>query len=480
VTLLVAGLENDIIWMVADTFVTGGSLDARAYEHQIKIVPSLDGKALIGFAGEQLSGESTTEHVRLMPAGTEAISHLLKVANLYPVDFAYGYMDQAGRPHLLRISSDVAEEVTTLNIGVADAFSQFQAIRHRVENDPVPLSISTFMLGTMSADGLPVALGKSIRAMLLLFSERSNRDVGGAVIPYVLGNGGAFLCGYVYSVSDPITDKLAKGALIPHGTADEGGFGLSVTDWEGDKGIVLYWLQKPGGLIFLRNANGYKVLPIDGTPSSFREQALVLLGTPVHIWFGDAPPMTGKPDSLSVVRDEDGKPVIVLEKYGRNIQLSAIDASADFRTKTAKIDMSDDEELSCSLANASLTSDGDFVTVRFQSDGMTNHEINCSASQLDSLIAMLGAARARMRDQVTFDPLPAGKQEMMVIDPAWRTDHSVHASLDGLFLRLRHIGLGWVSFLLPHHEAIALAEWLSKNARRKDSGSQVASPPQSP
>jgi hypothetical protein len=467
VTLLVAGLENEVIWMVADTFVTGGPLDARAYEHQIKIVPSVDGKALIGFAGEQLSGESATERARLMPAGTVTVSHLLQVATQYPVDFAYGYIDQTGRPHLVRISSGVAEEVVTLNIGVADAFNQFQAIRHRVEIDPVPLAISTLMLGAKSDIQLPVALGKSIRAMLLLFSERPNRDVGGAAIPYVLGSSGAFLCGYVYSVSDPITEKLARGELIPHGTSDKGGFGLSVTDWEDGKGIILYWLQKPGGLIFLENANGYEVLQIDGTPSSFREQALILLGTPVDNWFGDAPPITGKPDSLSVIRDENGKPAIVLAKYGRDIQLSSIDASADFRTKTVKIDLTGSEELSCSLANASLASDGDSVTIRFQSDGETNHEISCSASQLDDLIAMLGAARARMTDQVSFDPLPAGKREAIVINPTWRSDHSVHASLDGLFLRLRHIGLGWVSFLLPHHEAIALAEWLSKNARRE-------------
>jgi hypothetical protein len=465
-TLLLAGLESEVIWMIADTFVTGGPLDTRAYEHQIKIVPSLDGKALIGFAGEQHNGERAIERARLMPAGTAAVSDLLQVATQYPVDFAYGYRDQTGCPHLVKISRGAAEEVVTLNIGVADAFNQLQTIRHRIEIDPVPLAISTFMMSGKSDFRPPAAVGKSIRAMLLLFYERPNRDVGGAAIPYILGSSGAFLCGYVYSVSDPITDKLARGELIPHGTSDKGGFGLSVTDWENEKAIILYWLQKPGGLIFLRNANGYGVLRIDGTPSSFRQQALGLLGAPVDIWFGDAPPTTGKPDSLSVIRDENGKSVIVLAKYGRDIQFSALDASADFRTKTVTIDMTGDEDFSCSLADAFLANDGDSVTIRFQPDVKTN-EISCSASQLDDLIAMLGAARARMTNQVSFDPLPLGKREVIVINPTWRSDHSFHASLDGLLLRLRHLGLGWVSFLLPHHEAIALADWLSTNARRE-------------
>jgi hypothetical protein len=48
-TLLVAGISENVLWMVADTFVTGGPLETRAYEHQIKVVPSQDGGALIGF-----------------------------------------------------------------------------------------------------------------------------------------------------------------------------------------------------------------------------------------------------------------------------------------------------------------------------------------------------------------------------------------------------------------------------------------------
>lgn len=467
-TLLVAGLDNSIVWMIADTFVTGGPLDVGAYEHQIKIVQSRDGRSLIGFAGEQRSGENAIEQARLLPAGTEAISHLCEIAKQYPVDFAYGYIDQADRAHLVKVSKGVAGEVVILNIGVADAFSQFQAIRHRIEVDPVPLSISTFIMGATSNFRAPAALGTSIRSMLLLFFERPDRDVGGAVIPYMLGSSGAFFCDYVYSVSDPITNKLCAGEPIPHGTSEKGGFGLSVTNWEVGKGIVIYWLQKPGGLVFVREASGYKVQQIDGSPSSFREQALALLGTPVSIWFDDSdPPMAGRPDSLSVLRDKNGKPVISMAKYGQKIQFNAIDASADFLTGPVTINMADDSDLSCSLADASLTNDGKSVAVKFKRAGDTRYEVICDAAELDDLIAALAVARARMTDQVSLDPVPPGKREAVTIDPMWRTDHSVHPSLDGLFLRLRHNGFGWVSFLLPHHEALALGEWLSINARKE-------------
>ena len=83
-TLLVAGVGNGLVWMVADTFITGGKLDVRAYEHQIKIVPSVDSKGLIGFAGDQLSGARALEHARSMDAGQSAVDYLWEVAKQYP------------------------------------------------------------------------------------------------------------------------------------------------------------------------------------------------------------------------------------------------------------------------------------------------------------------------------------------------------------------------------------------------------------
>jgi hypothetical protein len=60
-----------------------------------------------------------------------------------------------------------------------------------------------------------------------------------------------------------------------------------------------------------------------------------------------------------------------------------------------------------------------------------------------------------------------GSREFLVIDPAWRTEGSPHAEIDGVLMRLRHIGLGWVSFLLPRKEASALGKWLFDNSATK-------------
>ena len=58
-----------------------------------------------------------------------------------------------------------------------------------------------------------------------------------------------------------------------------------------------------------------------------------------------------------------------------------------------------------------------------------------------------------------------GSRELLVIDPKWRTERSPHADIDGVVMRLRHIGLGWVSFLLPRNEGSALGKWLSDNSK---------------
>ena len=183
-TLLVAGISDQTIWMVADTLITG-PLGRRYDEHQIKVVPSADGKALIGFAGEQLRGTEAIEHARHMPAGTAALDYLIEVQRTYPVDFAYGHVDPSG-PHLFRIVSGDAEGVRALQIGAEGAFEQFQSIRHRMEIEPVPHSISTFMMGTRSPDKPPETLNHAITAMLRLFSERAERDVGRLLVE--LGN----------------------------------------------------------------------------------------------------------------------------------------------------------------------------------------------------------------------------------------------------------------------------------------------------
>jgi hypothetical protein len=52
-------------------------------------------------------------------------------------------------------------------------------------------------------------------------------------------------------------------------------------------------------------------------------------------------------------------------------------------------------------------------------------------------------------------------REVMVLDPAWRTEPPVHPSLNGITLRLRHPGFGWLTFLPPWHEVENLGKWLN-------------------
>jgi hypothetical protein len=91
--------------------------------------------------------------------------------------------------------------------------------------------------------------------------------------------------------------------------------------------------------------------------------------------------------------------------------------------------------------------------------------ITLHARDLDSLLALLGEARARLAAPVPFQPpQDAGTRDVMVLDPGWRTEPLVHPSLNGITLRLRHPGFGWMTFLLPWHEVKNLGEWLSKTA----------------
>jgi hypothetical protein len=108
-------------------------------------------------------------------------------------------------------------------------------------------------------------------------------------------------------VSDPILPQLDPGAIVPHGTASAGGFGLSVTEWRKTQGIIAYWLQKPGGTVFVRKDAGYEQIRFDGNPAEFIRAAETTLGGPVEILFGTTDPQ-GLPDSVTVVRDQTGQP----------------------------------------------------------------------------------------------------------------------------------------------------------------------------
>jgi hypothetical protein len=166
----------------------------------------------------------------------------------------------------------VAQEVLALHLGLSDAFEQFQRIRHDTELNPVPEAVSIFFSGSSATTVVPACLNRAITSMLRLFAERSDRDVGGWPLAYHLTSEGAFLCGYVYSVSDPVLSKIGPGSVLEHGTPEAGGFGLSVTELGHGDGVVVYWRQLPGGMVFLRTDSGYAVYKASGSPSVFKQR----------------------------------------------------------------------------------------------------------------------------------------------------------------------------------------------------------------
>ena len=108
-----------------------------------------------------------------------------------------------------------------------------------------------------------------------------------------------------------------------------------------------------------------------------------------------------------------------------------------------------------------LADDRSQVNLQLLNDGKIAGESTLSADEVDAVIAGLGRFRAALSQQVRPEPdQSGGAQEFLVVDPAWRTVQSPHAEVDGIVMRLRHLGLGWVSFLLPRHEGRALGKWL--------------------
>jgi ATP-dependent protease HslVU (ClpYQ) peptidase subunit len=95
-TLLIAGLDDNKVWMVSDAAITGGNIPLRDREYEIKILPSLDGRALIGFAGDQHHGARVLRNAAESAAGQQLIDALLAEHLRYPsVDLAYGYVDHS-------------------------------------------------------------------------------------------------------------------------------------------------------------------------------------------------------------------------------------------------------------------------------------------------------------------------------------------------------------------------------------------------
>jgi hypothetical protein len=263
---------------------------------------------------------------------------------------------------------------------------------------------------------------------------------------YTLSDEGAFACGYGYGTTDPCVDELGYGSVVPHGSASAGGFGLSVTELGQGDGLIIYWLQKPGGLVFKRTGENYDGQWFSGAPQHFVEAASKALGQQVNILFSEAP--MGLPESLQVMHDEQGSPTMVVAKRGGQFSFSVLNPSQPFYSKAAvKLARSEmvGDDLSTPHFQVSMSADKLTATVRVRPEGAT--EVDLTAADLERAVSVLGEARATMAVAMPSEPPQhPGHRELVVTDPAWRTMPPLHASLDGIFFatpaplpRLAHV-----------------------------------------
>jgi ATP-dependent protease ClpP protease subunit len=289
-TLLIAQKQADGgVWMLADTAITDNKTEPHERAFTPKVFPVQGGRALAGFAGDLDTGLQAIADLEQLPDARSAIAHLLaRRRGHQSLGFAYAWFDV--EPRLAKVDHDKVEEVPTLHLGDDKAFESFQRIRHDPELVHPPDALTMLQLGVRDPGFRNDGATDAVAALWLLMASRTERDVGGWVLPYALTSNGASLLSYAYSTSDPILNHLLPGDIIPHGSAAGGGFSFSLTELSDHSGFVAYWLQQPGGFIYRKREGGSKFLKIQGDPLEFKERAAALLGFPIDIWFGDSSP----------------------------------------------------------------------------------------------------------------------------------------------------------------------------------------------
>ena len=80
-----------------------------------------------------------------------------------------------------------------------------------------------------------------------------------------------------------------------------------------------------------------------------------------------------------------------------------------------------------------------------------------SAAELDELIAHAAARRATLEPAQSAQP---PEKTEAIVNPAWHTSPLPN----GVLFMLRHPGLGWLGFALPHEHRVHLASlWLHQS-----------------
>jgi len=91
------------------------------------------------------------------------------------------------------------------------------------------------------------------------------------------------------------------------------------------------------------------------------------------------------------------------------------------------------------------------------------------AAQLDALIA----AAAKRRAELGAQPEQPPPQCEAILNPAWHTSPLPN----GVLMMLRHPGMGWLAFVLPHEHRVHLTSlWLHQSLLYKPSEAAAAAP----
>ena len=370
-TLVVAGVIAGKGWIVSDTLITGGAIQLRDREYQIKCLPAEDRRSLVAFSGDAHNGAELIEQAAAMPSGQTTIRVLCEAQAENPrIDFVYMFLDE-GTARLLKISNGGAQEVPATYIGEKSAFEQFQYFRHATEIDQVPKSFENFMFGSRAPSEIPDIITGATVSMLRMFLQRAERDVGGWAVPYVLVPKALICVGTRTGFLIRSWTRLGQARLSLTELRKPGGYGLSVTELGDLEGMVVYRRQMPGGLVLIREEHRYRIVRIDGAPAAFRAKASDLLGNPVDIFFGEDTPV-GLPESITILRDEDGQPAAAIAKRGNSFSFSVLNVATAFRTK-AKLDLSGGQKgpKPVTVQNLALTlaDDRNHVNLQLLNDG---------------------------------------------------------------------------------------------------------------
>ena len=194
----------------------------------------------------------------------------------------------------------------------------------------------------------------------------------------------------------------------------------------------------------------------------------------MELLFGDQP--TGPTHSIAVMLDEAGIPGIAIAKHEGSFSVAVLNVTTPFRVGgemsliATEADMPG-AQLSTDQMKVNLSDDEDYVTIGLADQGKPTNQITIQADELSLMIAKLAEARAVMSAPISREP-PQNCRELAAIDPIWRTNPPLHPDVDGVLLRLRHPGFGWLTFILPQHEAAGMGKWLCDYENNR-----VADPP---